>query len=256
MNYREYGTGNTKTLLLLHGGGLSWWNYREAAALLQDDFRVILPILDGHAGSDRSFTGIEDNAAEIIAFIDEKLGGSVQLLGGLSLGAQVLLEMLSQRENLCRAALVESASLLPSRLTRALIRPAFGSSYGLVQNRRFAELQFRSLHLKPELFEDYYRDTCKITKNDMVAFLEASSVYPLKERLSRCRVEMHIFVGEKENRSMRRSAELLHETVPHSALTVLPGLYHGEFSLNHAADYANTVRKLLRADPDGKEERE
>ena len=63
MNYKEYGKENQKTIVLLHGGGLSWWNYHEAAELLQGDYRVILPILDGHAGSDRSFTTIEDNAA-------------------------------------------------------------------------------------------------------------------------------------------------------------------------------------------------
>ena len=56
MKYKEYGKGNQKAIVLLHGGGLSWWSYREAAQILQDDYHVILPILDGHAGSDRSLT--------------------------------------------------------------------------------------------------------------------------------------------------------------------------------------------------------
>lgn len=43
----------------------------------------------------RDFTTIESNAAEIISFIDAELGGSVLLIGGLSLGGQVLLELLS-----------------------------------------------------------------------------------------------------------------------------------------------------------------
>ena len=34
MNIVEYGTQNPETVLLLHGGGLSWWNYRKAAELL------------------------------------------------------------------------------------------------------------------------------------------------------------------------------------------------------------------------------
>ena len=76
-------------MLLLHGGGLSWWNYRRVAEQLQQDYRIILPVLDGHAGSDREFTSIEDNAAEIISFVDHRLGGSVLLFGGLSLGAQI-----------------------------------------------------------------------------------------------------------------------------------------------------------------------
>ena len=52
MRYVEYGNQNTETVILLHGGGLSWWNYRDVAHLLSDRFRVILPILDGHADSD------------------------------------------------------------------------------------------------------------------------------------------------------------------------------------------------------------
>ncbi|MBP5225164.1 MAG: alpha/beta fold hydrolase, partial [Lachnospiraceae bacterium] len=124
MKFREYGTEQKDTILLLHGGGLSWWNYREAAELLQEDYHVILPVLDGHAGSDRPFTTIEENAAEIIEFIDERLNGSVLLIGGLSLGGQILLEMLSQRADICAYALVESAAVLPSKLTNALVAPA------------------------------------------------------------------------------------------------------------------------------------
>ena len=128
MNYQEFGAKNRDTLILLHGGGLSWWNYREEAEMLQSEYRVILPVLDGHAGSDRPFTTIENNAAEIISFIDGHLGGSVLLMAGLSLGGQILLEMLAQRKDICRYALVESAPVLPDRLTHALIAPAFGCS--------------------------------------------------------------------------------------------------------------------------------
>ena len=76
---------------------------------------------------------------------------------------------------------LESAAVIPSKLTHALIAPAFGSSYGLIKNRAFAKLQFQSLHIKPELFEDYYRDTCLIKKQDMIAFLEANTSYSLKD---------------------------------------------------------------------------
>ena len=135
MQLHEYGAEQKETILLLHGGGLSWWNYRQAAEKLQEDYHVILPILDGHAGSDRPFTTIEDNASELLSFLDERLGGSVLLIGGLSLGGQILLEMLSQRTDCCSYALVESAAVLPSGLTNALITPAFGASYGLIRSR-------------------------------------------------------------------------------------------------------------------------
>ncbi len=249
MNYREFGPDQQETLLLLHGGGLNWWNYREEAETLQSGYRVILPILDGHAGSDRPFTTIESNAAEIIAFIDEHLNGSVLFIGGLSLGGQILLEMLSQRSDICQYALVESAAVLPSRLTHALIGAAVGSSYGLIRNRRFAKLQFQSLHIKEELFEDYYRDTCGIRKSDMIAFLKANTSYALKRAVGNTSARVSLFAGERENREILQSAKAIREAIPESRPTILPGLYHGEFSLNHADAYVGTVLREILAQP-------
>ncbi|MBQ5364912.1 MAG: alpha/beta hydrolase, partial [Spirochaetales bacterium] len=117
MEFREFGDKDRPVVMLLHGGGLNWWNYREQAELLAPRFHVILPILDGHAGSSRAFTSIADNAAEIIDFIDAECVGKVLLAGGLSLGAQILLEMLAQRGDVCRFAFVESAAVIPSRVT-------------------------------------------------------------------------------------------------------------------------------------------
>ncbi|MBR0352077.1 MAG: alpha/beta hydrolase [Oscillospiraceae bacterium] len=246
VNTAEFGNNKAETILLLHGGGLSWWNYREEAKLLQDEFHVVLPVLDGHAGSDRAFSSIEDNAAEIISYIDEKLGGSVQLIGGLSLGGQILLEMLAQRKDICRCAMVESAAVIPSGLTNALIGPAFGSSYGLIKNRSFAKMQFRSLHMRQELFEDYYRDTCRIEKTDMIAFLKASTAYSLKGAVSQTQARVHVFAGEKESGTVLRSAEAICKAVPGSTKTLLPGLRHGEFSLNRPQDYVWTLREFTR----------
>ena len=246
MEFREYGSEQDKTIMLLHGGGLSWWNYRDEAELLQQNYRVILPVLDGHAGSKRAFTTIENNAAEIISFIDRELGGSVLLIGGLSLGAQIVLEMLSQREDICRYAVVESASVIPSKLTQALITPAFGSSYGLIQNKGFAKLQFRSLHIKPDLFEEYYRDTCQIIKADMIAFLKANTAYEPKRALQSSQAEIRIVVGGREQKTMLRSARLIHSMIPKSTLEIKEGLYHGEYSINHSEQYVAELRDMLR----------
>ena len=245
MNYIEYGKMNSKVIILLHGGGLSWWNYKDSAEMLQKDYHVILPILDGHAGSDKQFTTIEDNASEIIEFIDSQFGGSVLMIGGLSLGGQILLEILSQRKDICKYAIVESALVIPSKLTYFMIGPAFGGCYGLIRYKWFSKLQFKSLRIKPELFEDYFRDTCGITKSNMIAFLQENSVYFLKEIIVDCAANVYIFVGEKENQAMRKSAEMIHEKLKGSFLQVLPNMYHGEFSINHAGDYVKKILEII-----------
>ncbi len=245
MHFKEYGSDQNETIILLHGGGLSWWNYREVAEILQEEYHIILPILDGHAGSDRSFTTIEDNAEEIIRFIDEKLSGSVLLISGLSLGGQILLEMLSRRKNICKYALVESAAVIPSGVTNMLIAPTFGMSYGLIKNRTFSKLQFRSLHIKSDLFEDYYRDTCQIRKQDMIAFLKANTSYALKDSVSETSASIHVYVGEKETREILRSAECICRKIPSCDLHRMNGLRHGEFSINHADQYANAIKQIV-----------
>lgn len=245
MQYQEFGSTEKETILLLHGGGLSWWNYREAASLLEDSYHVILPILNGHAGCDHPFTSIEENAHEIIAWIDAHYGGSVLLIGGLSLGAQILLEILAQHPDICSYALIESASVIPSRLTNALIGPAFGSTYRLIQNKTFARLQFRQLRIQPSLFEDYYRDTSRIRKSDMIAFMKANTAYRLKESLRGLSAKTHVYYGSKETRGIRRSAEEIAGMLTGCSLHCLQGFYHGDFSLNHADMYAETVRQIL-----------
>ncbi|NLH64249.1 MAG: alpha/beta hydrolase, partial [Erysipelotrichaceae bacterium] len=38
MKVIEYGKENPEVIILLHGGGLSWWNYRKEAELLKDTY--------------------------------------------------------------------------------------------------------------------------------------------------------------------------------------------------------------------------
>ena len=244
MHYVEFGKENNNIILLLHGGGLSWWNYEDVAKSLQKDYHVILPILDGHAKSEKPFTTIEDNADEIIAFIDAHLGGSVFLIGGLSLGGQILLEILSQRNDICKYAIIESALVIPSKRMYSMIKPAFGSCYGLIQYKWFSKLQFKSLKIKSDLFDCYFKDTCAISKKDMIAFLQANSLYSLKDSIKKWTAKAYIFVGERENIAIQKSAKIIHQALQESVLHVLPDLYHGEFSINKGIDYANKIREI------------
>ena len=245
MQYVEYGAHNSQTIILLHGGGLSWWNYREVAQLLADKYHVVLPILDGHADSDAPFNSIEDTAAKIISHIDEHFGGKVLAVGGLSLGGQIAVEMLTQRPDICRFALIESVLVKPMKLTHALIKPTFGMSYGLINQKWFAKLQAAYLGIPRKLFDDYYRDTCKITKEDMIAFLKANCGYSVKPALGNTKAKVHIVFGSKEQASICTSGNLLNRMLSDSTLEVLPEYRHGELSLNHPEQYAQMLLTLI-----------
>ena len=243
----EFGKTNKDVIIFLHGGGLSWWNYRETAGLLKNRFHIVIPILDGHTGSDISFTSIENNAKEIISYIDDKFDGHILLAGGLSLGGQVLVEILSQRNNICEFAVIESALIIPMRITEYLITPSFSFCYPLIKKRWFAKLQFQSLHMDSSLFEDYFNDSSLIKKEDMISFLRANSGYQLKDTITGCQAKTLILVGGKERRIMKMSAELLSEKMNKSTLEILPQYYHGDLSINHSMKYAEKLLQLIHA---------
>ena len=248
MTVVEFGKQNHDTVLLLHGGGLSWWNYREVAKLLEEEYHVILPVMDGHAGSNAPFTTIENNAARLISYIDTHFGGQVTVLGGLSLGGQVALEILTQRPDICRYALIESVLVKPTQLAAALIGPTFGMSHGLIKQRWFAKMQAAYLRIPKELFEDYYRDTCAITKADMIAFLHTNCTYEIKTGLAETTAQVKIVAGAKEQKSILDSAKLLHSIIPGSQMEILTGLRHGDLSLNYPEQYVQMLKEWRSQD--------
>ncbi|KUM01001.1 alpha/beta hydrolase [Streptococcus anginosus] len=246
MKYKEYGLKNKDIIILLHGGGLSWWNYIDEIGLLEDEFHIVIPILDGHSDSDTNFISIENNASEIINFINENYNGKVKLIGGLSLGGQVLLEILSRNPNICEYAVIESALVIPMKFTYKMIEPIFNLTYGLTKKSWFSKLQFKNLKIKNSLYDLYYEDTCKISKNNLIAFMKSNSSYELKDTLSRTRAKVLILVGSKERSIMKKSAVKIAELIPNSELEILQGYYHGDISINHADDYVERVKRLVR----------
>ena len=245
MKVVEYGKAEADVMILLHGGGLSWWSCQEAAQLLAERFHVVIPVLDGHAESGVPFTSIEDNARRIIEYIDRNFSGHVLLIGGLSLGGQILVELLSQRANICDYAVIESALALPMKLTAALTAPMLSLCYPLIGKRWFAKLQFWSLGIKPGLFEDYLRDTAQIAKGDMTAFLAANARYRVKKELGACTARTLVLAGSREMPIMKRSARIIADMLPCASLEIMRGFRHGDLSINHARLYADKLMAVV-----------
>lgn len=246
MKVIEYGERSKETMIFLHSGGLSWWNYKEIAENLEREYHVLMPILDGHAGSDREFISIEENAREIIEYIDSKCSGSVLLIGGLSLGAQILLEILAQRRDICKYAIIESALIIPQRIINGCVKPSVYMSYGLIKKRWFARLQFHALRMKQKMFESYYEDTCQISRKSLIAILKANTSYQTKESVKECGAKVLILVGKKESNMMIASAKKIHKLLPESELEIVEDCYHGEISMKQAKAYVKRLKRVLK----------
>ena len=78
MKFHEFGDKNLPPILLIHGGGSSWWNYLRQARILSKDYRVILPTLNGHGEEYQlDYVSTEDSALEILDYVKANCGGKL-----------------------------------------------------------------------------------------------------------------------------------------------------------------------------------
>ena len=92
-------------------------------------------------------------------------------------------------------------------------------------------------------FRDYYRDTCVITKADIIAFLKANCTYKIKAGLAETTAKVKIVTGSREQNNILNSAKLIYQAIPGSQLEILPGLRHGDLSINHPERYVQMLKE-------------
>jgi pimeloyl-ACP methyl ester carboxylesterase len=110
LHYEDYGTG-PNVLVFLHGILLdSQMNRRLASDLVATGNRVVLLDLPGHGQSDKprhaSVHRIDSYAHYVVALLDE-LGIDEAVIGGVSLGANVSLQVAAQAPDRVRGLLIE-----------------------------------------------------------------------------------------------------------------------------------------------------
>lgn len=248
MLIKEFNTGNNlPVIIFLHGGGLSWWSYKKVAELLKDKYHVIAPVIDGH-GEDRSntFISIEDSAIKLIEYIDLHLGGSVYALAGLSIGAQIVTEILSQRSGIAKYAVIESALVYPMK-TAALTAPMYKLFYGLIKKKWFSKMQAKALCLPDDMFDDYFNDSIKISKQSLINMTLSNGSYILKDLISKTKAKTLIIAGGKELNIMKKSAEKLNNAISGSQLYVAENLKHGALSLARPKEYAGIIENFFKS---------
>lgn len=246
MLFKEYGNKEDKTVIILHGGGLSAWSLRELAGLLQEDYHVVTPIIDGHGDDgNNNFVSIEDSSKRLIEYIDSELSGKVFALAGLSLGAQIVTEILSERRDITEYAIIESALVLPIKGIRMMV-PVYKAAYGLIKQRWFSKLQAKSLFVTEEMFEDYFKDSLKISKQSLINISLSNGNYRIRESLSETAAKVLVIVGEKEIGIMQKSADLLKQSIPNSKLYIAPKMGHGEISLRYPQRYKEQIYTLFQ----------
>ncbi|WP_123053714.1 alpha/beta hydrolase [Clostridium sp. JN-1] len=241
MVFKEFGNCNMPVIIFIHGGGLSWWSWKVQIKKLERDYHVIVPVIDGH-GDDYNTTSmsIEKSAEKILEYINENCNGRVFLICGFSIGSQITVEILSRKCDVTENALVcPMGTILPVSLFMSKI------FYGPIKKRWYSKVQAKALKIPDKLFETYYKDSSKMTKESLINMLRSNGTYNIPKNLHKTRAKVLIIVGEKELKIMRKSAVLLHNTIRGSILKVIPKSQYGEISLRYPSKYLSLLKRFF-----------
>lgn len=226
LQYKEYGERSAPLMLFIHGGGVSGWMWDKQIDYFHN-YHCIVPDLfvQEREGKVEPFS-IARCATMLIELIEEKAEGKEVIVAGFSLGAQIIIQMVSRRADLVDYAMINSALVKPMPITRKMIQPMIRMAFPLIKNRSFAEIQAKSLAIGPEYFEQYYEESCKMEQSNLIRILEENMQFTLPESFQAARCKMLITVGQNEKRVMLKSARDLVRANPNVVGFEIPNMGH------------------------------
>lgn len=241
MKFHEFGDKSKPHIMLIHGGGEAWWNYLRQARVLGENYHVILPNLDGHGTEAKMpYVSTEDTADKLLSYIDARCGGSLFALGGVSLGGQIVAELLSRRPALTQKAIIDGSLCYPRPLMARLClisvmlfyKSLFSEKACRKQIAMMPKLLPAKMMLPPEIQEYYIQDMPCLPKQTMKAIYHTYMMdYTLKNTLRDTKAEVMYWYGEKEMKCVKNSAQRFKELVPSCEIYEAKGYNHGYLSL-------------------------
>ncbi|MCW0987809.1 alpha/beta hydrolase [Streptococcus anginosus] len=254
MIFHEFGDKKFPHILLIHGGGNSWWNYLRQARILSDKYHVILPTLDGHGEEyQKEYISTENSAHQIMDYIKNNCDGKLFAVGGVSLGGQIAIELLSLNSDIAQKAIIDGSICIPqpnlSRISTIVVK-IFGK---LMFSKSASKIQL-SLMKKiypnmayPEEIENYYmEDMPRLPMKTLVKMYKTyMGKYRLKESITESKAQVLYIYGEKEMRCVKESAKLFQKMHSDCILYEAKGYNHGYLSAYLPLEWIKLVNQFL-----------
>lgn len=177
------------------------------------------------------------SSADMIANVirHRATGGKAHVIG-LSLGAQVLVQLLTEYPDVLHTAVINSAlvqampfSLAVTRFLAPLILP-------ITHWRWYARIQAKTMGIPNAQFELYFQDSQKLAlpspplSSVFIRIMSENMNFQIPPRLHSQTVPTLLLYGSREAGIMKNSAKDLQKILPHAEMQIVPGAAHG-FSL-------------------------
>ncbi|MBR3648427.1 MAG: alpha/beta hydrolase [Paludibacteraceae bacterium] len=243
MDFHVYGAQGKPTLLLLPGLGVSHEIFLPLIERLQDRFTIIAAGVDGFLiGKPSRFTSVDDQAGQVIRYVQDRLGGRLDMAYGLSLGGKILSRILERNEIVVHHAIMDAAPLLP--LPRWTVNPLqYYQALNVWTCYHWTGFWRRVFH--SHYFDALLDEVRKVYPSGRSqAVLDGyKSVYT--SRLESIHGEdIHYWYGTKEAFVAKPQVAHLLKLCPSAHVVVFEGMNHGQQLIDHPDDVAKRIAAI------------
>ncbi len=226
--YEEFGNKNAPLIVFLHGGGVSGWMWEKQIEYFAQHYHCLVPDLPGHGkNSEDTYFSMKQAAEQVIDLIEKVSNNRNITIIGFSLGAQIIVQLLSMRPNLVDRAVIYSALVRPMPSLKKWIAPAIKLTSPLISNRTFSKIQAKSLYIPQENFTQYYEDSCRMSQQTLISVLTENMSFSIPENFKYVKTSMLVLVGDKEKSMMKKSANDLVKSNANCKGMVVADIGHG-----------------------------
>lgn len=244
MDFAVYGREEAPSLLLIPGLGVSYEIFYPLIDLLKDRFHIIVVGIDGFLlGKESAFTSVDDQAGQIIQYVQRNLNGHLDVAYGLSLGGKILSRILERNEIVIDHAIMDAAPLLP--LPKWSVDPLrYYQSLNVWTCYHWTGFWRWVFHSH---YFDVLLDECKkvwLSGRGKAVRDGYKDVYTHKlESINGD--DIHYWYGTKEAFVAKPQAKHLLTLCPDARIEVFPKMNHGQFLVDHPDEVARRILSIV-----------
>ena len=243
MNFKTFGNDGAPVLMLIPGLGVSYEIFLPLVDLLKDRFLIVAIEVDGFTiGVHTEFTSIDDQARQVIEYINEHHSGSICCAYGLSLGGKILSRVLELNEVTIEHSILDAALLLslPKWMVGPLRYVQAGNVWTCYHWTGFWRWVFHSHYF------DVLLEECRkvFPYGGTKAVLDGyKSVYT--NRLESIpNVEVHFWYGTKEAFVAKAQVKHLKGLCPKADIKIFKNMNHGQLLIDRPEEVASMIEKI------------
>jgi pimeloyl-ACP methyl ester carboxylesterase len=229
LHFYQTGPAVAPTLVFLHGGGAAGWMWRPVIEQLPE-FHCLALDLPQHGRSTHLAFTMQSAAQAVAAVVRQQAHGGTAHIIGLSLGAQVLVALLSQSPEVAASAIISSALLRPlpgaslGLYSAPMAKAMYWSAIGPLKSwDAWVRLNMKySAGIPEAFFEDFKREFRQLTPAAWTNVIVENSNFRMPAGLDKVTAPVLVLAGAGEYKVMRQSAQELVDTLPNAKLAGIP----------------------------------